>query len=140
MQIIREFAEEGAVKVFSHRLTAWAETDNGREIRRFCQIPTTHVVCTVLVLRMADRKWKETKQQPSMLPGPAVPGSCLVSFHFLCHILSTSTVKQLRQNRQVIEVMTYDGPLKSVAFSAALMGRFTRQQGCLVNHTEIHTQ
>ena len=28
------------------------------------------------------RKWKESKQQPSMLPGPAVPGCCL-SFYFL---------------------------------------------------------
>ena len=40
-------------------------------------------LCTVLVLRMADRKWKEFKQQPSMLPGSAVPWCCLVSFHFL---------------------------------------------------------
>ena len=47
----------------------------------------------MLVLRMAHRKWKETKQQPSMLPGPAVPGSCLVSFHILWDILSTSTVE-----------------------------------------------
>ena len=31
---------------------------------------------------MAHRKWKYIKQQPSMLPGPAVPGSCLASFHF----------------------------------------------------------
>ena len=31
---------------------------------------------------MAHRKWKEIKLQPSMLPGPAVPGSCLASFHF----------------------------------------------------------
>ena len=46
---------------------------------------------TVLVLRMVHRKWKETKQQPSMLPGAAVPGSCLVSFHILWAILSTST-------------------------------------------------
>ena len=37
-------------------------------------------------------KWKEIKQQPSMLPGPSVPGSCLVFFHFLWAILSTSTV------------------------------------------------
>ena len=28
--------------------------------------------------RMAHRKWKETKLQPSMLPGPAVPGYSLV--------------------------------------------------------------
>ena len=48
--------------------------------------------CTVLVLRMTNRKWKEIKQQPIMLPVPAVPGSCLVSFHFLWAILSTSTV------------------------------------------------
>ena len=47
---------------------------------------------TVLVLRMAHRKWKETKQQPSMLTGPGVPGCCLVSFHILWAILSTSTV------------------------------------------------
>ena len=33
--------------------------------------------------RMANRKWKETKQLPSMLPGPAVPGCCLVSLYFL---------------------------------------------------------
>ena len=31
---------------------------------------------------MAHRKWKEIRLQPSMLPGPAVPGSCLASFHF----------------------------------------------------------
>ena len=30
----------------------------------------------------------ETKQHPSMLPCPAVPGSCLVSFCFLCDIHS----------------------------------------------------
>ena len=47
---------------------------------------------TVLKLRMVHRKWRETKQQPSVLPGPAVPVSCLVSFHILWDILSTSTV------------------------------------------------
>ena len=41
---------------------------------------------------MADRKWKETKQQPSMLPGPAVPGCSLVSFHFLWAILCPQAV------------------------------------------------
>ena len=48
--------------------------------------------CTVLVLRMAHRKLKESKQLPSMLPGPAVLGCCLLSFHILWAILSTSTV------------------------------------------------
>ena len=33
--------------------------------------------------RMAHRKWKETKQQPSMLPGPDVPGCSLIFFYFL---------------------------------------------------------
>ena len=35
---------------------------------------------------MAHRKWIESKQQSSMLPGPAVPGCCLISFHFLWDI------------------------------------------------------
>ena len=65
-----------------------------------CKMPETEAgrrldCTTVLVLRMAHRKWKETKQLPSMLPGPAVPGSCLVYFHVLWTILSTSTVQQL---------------------------------------------
>ena len=47
----------------------------------------------VIVLRMAHRKWKETKLQLSMLLGPAVLDCCLVSFHFLWAILSTSTVQ-----------------------------------------------
>ena len=47
----------------------------------------------MLVLRMAHRIWKETKQQP----GTAGPGimldCCLVSLCFLWAILSTITVK-----------------------------------------------
>ena len=35
----------------------------------------------------------EIKQLPSMFPGPAVPGCCLVSFHILWAILSTSNVQ-----------------------------------------------
>ena len=31
---------------------------------------------TVRVDSLPHRKWKETKQQPSMLPDPAVPGCC----------------------------------------------------------------
>ena len=38
--------------------------------------------CTGRMGWMAHRKWEEIKQQPSMLPGLAVPGSCLASFHF----------------------------------------------------------
>ena len=37
--------------------------------------------------RMAHRQWKETKLQPSLLSGPAVPGCSLLSFHFLWAIM-----------------------------------------------------
>ena len=48
--------------------------------------------CTVLVLRIAHRKWKETKLQPGTAGPGNMLGSRLVSFHFLSVILSTSTV------------------------------------------------
>ena len=41
---------------------------------------------------MAHRKWKATKQKPSMLPGPAVPSCTLLSFHFLWAILCPQAV------------------------------------------------
>ena len=44
---------------------------------------------------MPHRKWKETKQQRSMLPGPAVPCCCFVYFHFLWAILWPHTVHTL---------------------------------------------
>ena len=48
--------------------------------------------CTVLVLRMAHRIWKETNQEPGTAGPGNMLGSCLVSFHFLWAILSTRTV------------------------------------------------
>ena len=42
--------------------------------------------------RMAHSKWKETKQQLSVLPGLAVPDCSLVSFHFLLAILCPQAV------------------------------------------------
>ena len=50
------------------------------------------IACTACGHRMAHRKWKESKQQPSMLPSPAVPGCSLVSFHFLWAILCPQVV------------------------------------------------
>ena len=41
---------------------------------------------------MAHRKWKETKQEPGTAGPGIMLGYCLVSFHFLWAILSTSTV------------------------------------------------
>ena len=43
------------------------------------------------------RKWKESKQHPSMLPGPGVPGCCLISFHFLWAIHPIRPVVQSSQ-------------------------------------------
>ena len=41
---------------------------------------------------MTNRKWKDGKQQPSMLLGSAVPGSSLVSSYFLWAILCPQSV------------------------------------------------
>ena len=53
--------------------------------------------CTVLVLRMAHRIWKETKQQPGTAGPGNMLGCCSVSFHFLWVILSTSIVQCSRR-------------------------------------------
>ena len=45
-------------------------------------------LCTEWMEWMLHSKRRETKQQPSMLPCPAVPGCCLVSFRFLCDMHS----------------------------------------------------
>ena len=54
---------------------------------------------------MAHRKWKESKQQPSKLPGPAVPGCCLISFHFLWAIHPIRPVYELHKRK-----CSYKGP------------------------------
>ena len=43
---------------------------------------------------MAHRKWEENKLQPSLLPGPAVPGCSLLSFHVLWAILCPQALSQ----------------------------------------------
>ena len=74
---------------------------------------------TVLVLRMAHRKWKETMQQPSMLPGPAVPGCSLVSFHFMWAILCPQTVTYL--NLMCINASYFKRPYQLVLPTAYVM-------------------
>ena len=49
----------------------------------------------MLVLRVADRIWKEFKQLPSTAVTDNMLGCCLVSFNFLWAILSMSTVELL---------------------------------------------
>ena len=50
-------------------------------------------VTTVLVLRMAHRIWKETKEHPGTAETGNMLGCCLNYSHFLWAILSTSTVE-----------------------------------------------
>ena len=52
---------------------------------------------TVLVLRMAHRKWKETKQEPGTAGPGNMLGCCLVSLHFLCYILCSRSVGLTRR-------------------------------------------
>ena len=63
--------------------------------KRFTQPLTTFIWTaeyTACGHRMAHRKWKETKLQPGTAGPGNMLGCCLVSFHFLWAILSTSTV------------------------------------------------
>ena len=63
----------------------------GSLINRSC----TYSLYTVLVLRMAQRKRKDTKQQPGTAEPGNMLGCCLISFHSLWAILSTSTVHRI---------------------------------------------
>ena len=66
--------------------------------------------------RMEHRKWRETKHQPSMLPSPAVPGCCLVSFHFLCYILCSPSVQEYMNFRRIVQL---DHPVEGPSALAA---------------------
>ena len=84
----------------------WDGEDGERRVRQqrreqeqgewHCRLPIRYI--TVCGHSMADRKWKETKQQTSMLPGTTVPGCSLVSFHFLWAILCPQAVLLLRRH------------------------------------------
>ena len=50
---------------------------------------------------MAHWKWKETKQQPSLLPSSVVPGCSLVSFLFLWAILCLSQISDKSVPREL---------------------------------------
>ena len=59
---------------------------------------------------MLHRKRRETKQQPSMFPGLAVPGCCLVSFCFLCDIhTSTPSNLYILNYRSKLAIIRFDG-------------------------------
>ena len=63
---------------------------------------------------MAHRKWKQNQQEPSLLPGPAVPGCSLVSFHFLWAILCSQAVEAVKLTK------TYSGRESRVTYFRAV--------------------
>ena len=63
--------------------TLYSSPSSVNEFQEAKSAVTYVAISTACGHRMAYRKWKETKQQLSLLPGPAVPGCSLVSFHFL---------------------------------------------------------
>ena len=67
---------------------------NPRELSVDPDSPEDKVNDTYSLGRQVEEKvlYSLTKQQPSMLPGPAVPGSSLVSLHFLWAILCPQAV------------------------------------------------
>ena len=81
----RRFCEERALSSFSPCSPVTKSPSSRRTDRTY----------SLRTYRMADRKWKETKQQPSRLPGPAVPGCSLVSFHFLWAILCPQDIQYM---------------------------------------------
>ena len=52
-----------------------------------CHAPSVSTQYRVATYSIEHRQWRETKQQPSMLPGPAVPGCRLVSLFTVIHPL-----------------------------------------------------
>ena len=58
--------------------------------------PISALLSTGWMEWMSRRKQRETKQQPSMLLGPAVPGCCFVSFCFLWDIHSIHSLQHSR--------------------------------------------
>ena len=67
---------------------------------------------------MADRKWKEGKQQPSMLLGSAVPGSSLVSFYFRWAILCPQAVYDVQESDIFPRTFETDFRRMSICISA----------------------
>ena len=74
-------------------------------------------------------KWRETKQQPSMLPGPAVPGCCLVSFCSLCDIHSIHRIIHISFFRHCIF-----GRIHSFHW------RWWRMSSSMAPHSHLHQQ
>ena len=73
------------------------------------------------------RETKQVKQQSSMMPGPAVPGCCLVSFCFLCdmHSIHSCMTPPCRRVKSTY-VETYEQELFLKNFPKAIDERICR--------------
>ena len=88
--------------------------------------------------RMANRKWKETKQEPSMLPGPAVPDCSLLSFHFLWQsyvrrLYQEVTAKHFKLLHMILPQFVIRNLLFLRQRAAHILGRYFSSFPCLGN-------
>ena len=103
-----------------------SQSDAGSALSLSCK-HTQPAGSTVLVLRMAQRKWKETKQEPGTAGTGNMLGCCLISFHFLLVILSSSTVQSWPKKVVLGCVMS---PLRQQAESRNLGQTFSATLYC----------
>ena len=82
---------------------------------------------------MSHRKWKYTKQEPSMLHGPAVPGCCLISFHFLWAIYPIRPV-QYHKSRKMWCSHHGDSQRKAIIAKDEMKRASKRQGSAEVSH------
>ena len=84
----------------------------------------------MLERRLSHRKWRKTKQKLSWWPDLALHGCCLVSLHFLCDILCSSTVLVISRRHKVSRAI-WNGrspsfiPLHNVLFGPERYFRIT---------------
>ena len=73
-----------------------AEQHSSGHVSCIIHLNQRHFFCSTLYSARAQdgpKKWKDTKQQPGTAGSGNMLGCCLISFHFLWAILSTSTVQ-----------------------------------------------
>ena len=82
---------------------------------------------------MSHRKQRETKQQPSMLPGPAVPGCCFVSFCFPHSIHSVLKLYNLygKKIAQFISFVPTTYSPSAMSMHGATRRAFARTRGAI---------
>ena len=85
--------EGGLAEAVRRQEVGLGAQQGGRRLRRGPHPGQQCAVGTEWIEWMWHRKRRETKQQPSMLSGPAVPDCCLDYFCFLCAIHSIHSVQ-----------------------------------------------